>query len=215
MTLTNPINLTGLNNPRLRFRTRFEIENNFDYGQVKVSTNNGSTWIPLTGNYTQPGVSPQPVGQPVYDGLKSNWVKEEIKLTNYLSSQFKIQFQLKSDGGLTRDGWYLDDIGVFIYTIPTEILSDAKPVYKFSLEQNYPNPFNPTTSLQYSVGSLQFVTLKVYDILGNEVAILVNEEKPAGYYEIEFDASNLTSGIYYYRINAGNFSEIKKMILLK
>jgi len=215
MTLTNPINLTGLNNPRLRFRTRFEIENNFDYGQVKVSTNNGSTWIPLTGNYTQPGVSPQPVGQPVYDGLKSNWVKEEIKLTNYLSSQFKIQFQLKSDGGLTRDGWYLDDIGVFIYTIPTEILSDAKPVYKFSLEQNYPNPFNPTTSLQYSVGSLQFVTLKVYDVLGNEVAILVNEEKPAGSYQVEFDASNFSSGIYFYKLTSGAFIETKKMILLR
>jgi len=116
MTLTNSINLTRLNNPRIRFWTKFEIENNFDYGQVKVSTNNGSTWIPLTGNYTQPGVSPQPVGQPVYDGLKSNWVKEEIKLTNYLSSQFKIQFQLKSDGGLTSstnspaaNDWYIFD----------------------------------------------------------------------------------------------------------
>jgi len=222
MTLTNSINLTGLNNPRLRFRTRFEIENNFDYGQVKISTNNGSTWIPLTGTYTQPGVSPQPVGQPVYDGLKSNWVKEEIKLTNYLSSQFKIQFQLKSDGGLTRDGWYLDDIGVFIYTIPTEILSDAKPVYEFSLKQNYPNPFNPSTKIKYTIPSVtlsevegSLVTLKVYDVLGSEVATLVNEEKPAGSYEANFNASQLSSGIYFYKLQAGKHTQTKKLILMK
>ena len=107
MTLTDPLNLLGYTNPRLRYYTKFDIESDYDYGQVKVSTNNGSTWIPLTGKYTQPGVSPQPVGQPVYDGSISNWVKEEISLANYLSSQLKIQFQLKTDGGITRDGWYV------------------------------------------------------------------------------------------------------------
>jgi len=90
----------------------------------------------------------------------------------------------------------------------------------FSLEQNYPNPFNPTTSLQYAIGSRQFVTLKVYDVLGNEVATLVNEEKPAGEYEVEFNShsdagQNLSSGVYFYKLKAGNFIETKKMILLK
>jgi carboxypeptidase T len=121
MTLTNPLNLTGYTSPRLTFQTKFDIENDFDYGQVKVSTNNGSTWIPLIGRHTQPGVSPQPVGQPLYDGVISSWVKEEMSLANYISSELKIQFQLKTDGGTRKDGWYLDDIGVFIYTIPTDI----------------------------------------------------------------------------------------------
>jgi hypothetical protein len=223
MTLTDPLNLIGYTNPRLRYWTRFDIESDYDYGQVKVSTNNGSTWIPLTGNYTQPGVDPQPVGQPVYDGSISNWVKEEISLANYLSSQLKIQFQLKTDEGLVRDGWYLDDIGVFFYTIPTNILSDEEPVYKFSLEQNYPNPFNPSTKIKYTIPSVlesgakqsQLVILKVYDVLGNEVATLVNEDKTAGSYEVEFSASGLSSGIYFYKLKAGDFIQTKKMLVLK
>ncbi|MDZ7625244.1 MAG: M14 family zinc carboxypeptidase [Ignavibacteriaceae bacterium] len=223
MTLTDPLNLIGYTNPRLRYWTKFDIESDYDYGQVKVSTNNGSTWIPLTGNYTQPGVSPQPVGQPVYDGSISNWVKEEISLANYLSSQLKIQFQLKTDGGLTRDGWYLDDIGIFFYTIPTDVLNNSEPVYKFSLEQNYPNPFNPSTKIKYAIpnvethrdASLKMVTLKVFDVLGREVATLVNEEKPAGNYEVEFNAKSLSSGIYFYTLQSGSFTQTKKLVLLK
>ncbi len=215
LTLTDPLNLVGYTNPRLRYYTKFDIESDYDYGQVKVSTNNGSTWIPLTGKYTQPGVSPQPVGQPVYDGSISNWVKEEISLANYLSSQMKIQFQLKTDGGERRDGWYLDDIGIFFYTIPTNILSDAEPVYKFSLEQNYPNPFNPSTKISWQSPVSSWQTLKIYDVLGNEVATLVNEEKPAGSYEAEFNAAELSSGVYLYKLQTGSFIETKKMLLLK
>jgi len=85
----------------------------------------------------------------------------------------------------------------------------------FKLEQNYPNPFNPTTSLQYTIDSRQFVTLKVFDLLGREVATLVNEEKPSGEYEVEFDGTNLPSGIYFYRLKAGQYSETRKMVLLK
>jgi len=91
----------------------------------------------------------------------------------------------------------------------------------FYLSQNYPNPFNPVTSIQYAVSSRQFVTLKVYDILGREVATLVNEEKSEGKYEVEFstghsgEVRNLTSGIYFYRLQTGNFIETKKMILMK
>jgi hypothetical protein len=89
----------------------------------------------------------------------------------------------------------------------------------FSLFQNYPNPFNPGTSIQYVIGSRQFVSLKVYDVLGTEVAVLVNEEKPAGNYKANFStiggASQLSSGIYFYKLTAGSFTETKKMLLLK
>ncbi|MGB5531376.1 MAG: T9SS type A sorting domain-containing protein, partial [Ignavibacteriaceae bacterium] len=85
----------------------------------------------------------------------------------------------------------------------------------FKLEQNYPNPFNPKTNIQYAISNRQFVTLKVYDVLGNEIASLVNEEKPAGEYEVEFDATGLPSGIYFYQLKAGNFVETKKMLLIK
>jgi hypothetical protein len=223
MTLTNPINLTGYPTPRLRFQTRFDIESDWDYGQVQVSTNNGTTWIALTGQYTEPGVGNfQPPGEPVYDGSQSSWVKEEISLANYINSQFKIRFRLRTDDGTNRDGWYVDDIGVFIYTIPTDVSGIDEPVYKFSLEQNYPNPFNPSTKIKYTIpksplffGEGQGVKLEVYDVLGNEVATLVNEEKPAGSYEVEFDASGLSSGIYFYKLSAGEYTDSKKMVIIK
>jgi hypothetical protein len=85
----------------------------------------------------------------------------------------------------------------------------------YSLVQNYPNPFNPTTTINYQLKFGGRVTLKVYNILGREVATLVNEEKPAGNYSIVFDAGKLSSGIYFYRLQTGNFVATKKMILLK
>ena len=102
---------------------------------------------------------------------------------------------------------------------PVGGVSDENGIDGFLLGQNYPNPFNPRTSIQYAIGSRQFVTLKVYDVLGNEIATLVNEEKPAGEYEVEFDASsgirNLVSGIFFYQLKAGDIFQTKKMVLLK
>ncbi|MGB5530252.1 MAG: T9SS type A sorting domain-containing protein, partial [Ignavibacteriaceae bacterium] len=91
---------------------------------------------------------------------------------------------------------------------------------EFALEQNYPNPFNPSTRIRFNIpsdvkGQRSNVVLKVYDLLGNEVALLVNEDKPAGTYNVDFDASNLPSGVYFYQLKAGPFIETKKMILLK
>jgi hypothetical protein len=95
---------------------------------------------------------------------------------------------------------------------------DASGSFKindFQLAQNYPNPFNPSTKIKYSIPRSSFVTLKVFDMLGREVFTLVNEYKPANNYEIEFNASRLPSGIYFYRIQAGSFVETKKLVLLK
>lgn len=94
---------------------------------------------------------------------------------------------------------------------------------KFSLNQNYPNPFNPSTKIQFTLNSTQFVTLKIFDILGNEIITLVNEEKPAGNYEVDFSITdgqnsgnkNLVSGVYFYRMQAGNFTATKKMVLIE
>jgi hypothetical protein len=85
----------------------------------------------------------------------------------------------------------------------------------FSLEQNYPNPFNPSTTITFSIPNEELVTLKVFNALGEEVAELVNETKPAGNYSVSFNASELSSGIYFYKISAGSFVEVKKMILMK
>ena len=85
----------------------------------------------------------------------------------------------------------------------------------FAISQNYPNPFNPSTMISYSIPRNSFVHLKVFDILGNDVAELVNEQKPAGSYEVKFDGASLPSGVYFYQLTAGEFIQTKKMILLK
>ncbi len=92
--------------------------------------------------------------------------------------------------------------------------------FSFNLEQNFPNPFNPSTIINYSIptnrkSEMANTTLKIYDILGSEVATLVNEEQTPGNYHIEFDASNLSSGLYFYKLQSGEFSQSKKMILLR
>jgi hypothetical protein len=85
----------------------------------------------------------------------------------------------------------------------------------YSLAQNYPNPFNPVTKINFALPKQGFVSLKVYDVLGREVSTLVNEVKVAGSYSVDFDASMLSSGVYFYRLESGNFSDIKRMILVK
>ncbi|MCZ6701416.1 MAG: T9SS type A sorting domain-containing protein, partial [Ignavibacteria bacterium] len=118
-------------------------------------------------------------------------------------SSGKYQYRLKQ----------IDYDGTFEYSDIVELEVGLPTV--FSLEQNYPNPFNPSTKINYKISELSLVTLKIYDVLGNEIAILVNKEKPAGSYEIEFYATALTSGIYFYRLQAGNFVETKKLVLMK
>ena len=89
----------------------------------------------------------------------------------------------------------------------------------FKLNQNFPNPFNPSTTIRFELPLSGLVTLKIYDVLGNEVTTLVNEEKPAGEYEIDFNTSTInhhpSSGVYFYQLKAGSFIKTKKMILIK
>ena len=105
--------------------------------------------------------------------------------------------------------WYenLSPVGVdaFSNRIPTE----------FGLTQNYPNPFNPSTKISYQIPELSFITLRVYDVLGNEITALVNKEKQIGSYEVKFDATGIPSGVYFYRLQAEGFAETKKMVLIR
>ena len=97
----------------------------------------------------------------------------------------------------------------------TDVSDNFSNPNEFKLFDNYPNPFNPTTIIRYSVPEVSFTSLKIYDALGNEVSVLVNEIKSAGTYDTEFNASNLSSGIYFYTLQAGSFSQTKKMLLTK
>jgi len=112
----------------------------------------------------------------------------------------------------------IDFDGTFEYSEVVEVVVDIPT--EFSLEQNHPNPFNPSTTIRFTIPQgekreTRNINLKVYDVLGNEITTLVNEEKPTGSYEVEFNAANLPSGIYFYKLRAGDFVETRKMVLIK
>jgi hypothetical protein len=118
----------------------------------------------------------------------------------------------KNDTQVISGGFWSTGIG---FVTGLEQAKESTLPQEFSLDQNYPNPFNPSTSISWQLPVSGHVSLKVYDIIGNEVATLVNEEKPAGNYEISFGASGLSSGVYFYKLTANEFVETKKMILLR
>ncbi|QQS38342.1 MAG: T9SS type A sorting domain-containing protein [Ignavibacteriales bacterium] len=114
----------------------------------------------------------------------------------------------------------IDFDGSYEYSKIVEV--DFSQPVTFLLEQNYPNPFNPSTKISFTIPLVEtghapslHVMLKIYDVLGNEIFTLINDEKPAGYYEVEFDAGKLSSGVYYYNLTAGSFSDTKKMLIIK
>ncbi len=106
------------------------------------------------------------------------------------------------------------DIGCYEFSGTTEVAEENVP-QSFHLFQNYPNPFNPTTKIKYQVSSISQVSLRVFDVLGNEVATLVDEYKSVGNYEVVFNFAGLSSGVYFYRLQAGGFSQTKSMLLIK
>ena len=107
----------------------------------------------------------------------------------------------------------IDYGGTFEYS--NEIEVEVRVLDKFTLEQNYPNPFNPTTTIGYVLQEKSNAKLTLLNALGEEIAVLVNEEQDKGYHKVEFDGSKLTSGVYFYQLKAGTFTETKKMMLMK
>ncbi len=220
--LTNSIDLTDAVNPFLSFQTKWDIESGWDCARVSVSTNNGSSWIDRPGLYTKNanGHGKQlPIGAPIYDGVKSEWVEERIDLADFVGQNIKIRFMLESDEYVVGDGFFVDEINIWQYSDSQVDIDDISNLPKeYSLSQNYPNPFNPSTIIKFSIpqsSKSENVTLKIYDVLGKEVATLVNKNLSAGEYQINFNGINLSSGVYFYKINAGNFIQTKKMLLVK
>ena len=142
-------------------------------------------------------------------------------MSNVTQELWQVYFVNDNEGWIA--GGYPGMQGVVLHTTTggvTDIYENDKDIVKsFLLEQNYPNPFNPTTVISYQLPEGKDVTLKVFDILCNEIATLVDEYKPAGKYEVEFqsavDNRQLASGIYFYQLRTDNYIAIKKMILLK
>ncbi len=199
----------------------FGDENFWDYVVVE-GTKDGINWIPLADGYD---CRYDPVWLSAFNsslsGNPTMFRSHEINLLNTFvpGDQILVRFRLYADGFVTGWGWAIDDLEIQGRLVGVETETNNLPA-AFSLSQNYPNPFNPTTKIRFSVPSnvkreVGNVVLKLYDALGKEIAVLVNEVKTPGNYEVAFDANKLASGIYYYRLKVGDFTETKKMILLK
>ena len=160
-------------------------------------------------------ISPGPNQQSVAlvpPGTTEEWVSVDIPLSSFeptvnLTEVFQLMFT--GNGIIYLDNIFFSTMISDVKELPNSFPSD------FVLEQNYPNPFNPSTNIRFSLPEANRVTLKVYDMIGQEVATLVNEFINAGSYEVTFDASNLPTGIYTYSLTAGNFQSVKKMMLIK
>ena len=161
-----------------------------EFVKLEYSINNGASWDSITDSTESTGVY--------------LWT-----VPNVLTTQARIKI---SDISLPSVYDASDEPFRINYVVSVD---ENVMVTVYKLHQNFPNPFNPTTTVKYQIPELSFVTIKMYDVLGNEVASLINEEKPAGNFEVEFNASALSSGIYYYKLVAGDFVDVKKMILLK
>jgi len=136
------------------------------------------------------------------NGTTTNISSYSYQDRNTVSGKYYYRLkQLDYDGSFS----YSNEIEVDVNQLPTE----------FALHQNYPNPFNPVTTISYQLSAASNISLQLFDVLGNEVATLVNEPKEAGVYKVEFDASKLSSGVYFYKLQAGEFSFVKKLILTK
>ncbi len=208
------------------------------YGLVLKTTNGGNYWVPqYIDNFSEINdlffISPEMGGVVGTNGTirfttdgGENWF-EDSSATSYIGGREikrvvpfgKNYGTILGAGGLTTfiapDSTYLDSLVI----TPTALEKTTETIKEFKLFQNYPNPFNPSTNIQFSLSNKQFVSIKIYDVLGNEISSLVNEEKQPGIYDVEFNSfdmnKSLSSGVYFYKITVGYFSETKKLVLLK
>ncbi|MFZ0390210.1 MAG: T9SS type A sorting domain-containing protein [Calditrichia bacterium] len=157
-------------------------------------------------------ISPGPVEAPYALGVPTTgWMSVDIPLSAFAPVDLSDVFQLKFEG---NGDIYLDNL--YFSTTVNSINEVPAPVpAAYVLEQNYPNPFNPVTQIRFSIPAASQVTIKVFNLLGEEVATLLNEHKTAGTYDVSFDATSLPSGVYVYSISAGSFTTVRKMVLMK
>jgi immune inhibitor A len=193
----------------------------WDGGLVELSDDGGLTWqiIYPDAGYTHTIInnpdSPFSVGTPVFSGTVSAWEEQRFDLSAF-SAVVKIRFRFGSDGFVTDEGWYIDDVTVenTVTGVGSEDNSIDLPI-EFSLFQNYPNPFNPSTTIKFSLAESEFVNIIVYDLLGKEVVNLVSGQVEKGKHQIVWNAKNFSSGIYFYTIEAGTYKQTRKLVLMK
>jgi len=210
ITLVNEISLTNTMLLVLQFRAKWAIENDYDYVQLSITENNGTTWIPLDGIYTNQGSIYQLAGQPLYDGTQSGWVREAISLNSYMGKNVKFRFRFKSDGGTQMDGYYFDDFNISMLLDPTSVSENNASAAFLGIP--YPNPANSTFEVSYNLPeTIKDAHLKVITPTGITVSqLLLNQQSGT----TGIDISNLAPGMYFVRIEASGLqSPVRKLIV--
>ncbi|MEO8398818.1 MAG: T9SS type A sorting domain-containing protein, partial [Ignavibacteriaceae bacterium] len=197
----------------------FGDSNFWDY-VIAEATSDGINWIPLEDGYDS---NYDPEWTSAYNnntpGNSTMLRKHQINLLDKFNAGDKIlfRFRLFSDGFVTGWGWAIDNLEIQKNVVAVK--DEKNYPINFELSQNFPNPFNPSTIIKYQIPQNSLVTLKIYDAVGKEVATLINQKQSSGTYQVKFDAAStgklLASGVYFYRIQAGDFTSTKKFILLK
>ncbi len=208
--LTESISLENASVAVLSFYARWRIEPGYDYVQVKVSTNNGTTWTPLAGKYTHPGNDNQLPGQPLYDGIVNSWVREEINISEYAGQDIKIRFTLRSDGGTIADGYFFDNLEVSIIDVTTGVQYPAVQSGYFISEPR-PNPAEDKTVIGYNLPDFSGnACITICDLTGKLIRVIPLTD-PKG--ELELNTSHLKPGLYLLTVNQGEYkSRSVKMI---
>lgn len=192
LTYSSPVSLVNSTNAMLQFMAKWQVEPTWDYVQIEITTDNGSTWIPLCGSYTHPGGINQVPGEPLYDGFQNSWVKETILLNDYIGQTIRFRFRLVSDGASEYDGFFIDDLQILTVT-PSGLNSITTP----SLVSAYPVPADHQLYIQ----SAQLISSGKISVFNN-IGMLVSAKR----YQtadgiIKLDASEFAEGIYQFSIS--------------
>lgn len=209
-TTTTAVSLKNAMFAMLEFHAQWDIEAGYDYVQVKVSDNGGLTWTPLAGQYTHTGNSNQAAGQPLYDGVMTEWINETILLNDYLGKDILFRFTLRSDGGVQADGYYFDDFRVSILLDPTDA-TPGKALPAVMLGNPYPNPAGQMVTIPLTIPQNTLATLNIYSQTG---VLLYSKQEDVSMREARIDVSNFPKGVYYIRLIVNNLTtEVKKLVV--
>ena len=199
--LSQPIDLTTAITATVSYYARWNIEDTWDYVQFEISKDNGATWEPQCGNFTTSGTNIQPLGEPLYDGVQDDWVLEEINLSDYIGETIKARFSLRTDGAVTRDGFYFDDLSFSI--IPAEQLSIDAELFVNAF-QLFPNPVSNNLNIRTSLGDY---TTSIYNVLGQKVSSSISQTG-----NTTLDYSSFSKGIYFLRLETAENTAIFKIV---
>jgi len=203
ITTINPINMNSVSDDvTLTFWHKYYVEHDYDYCFVEYSFD-GSNWTELA----------------QFSGVSNEWVQEFISVSEFVDHYVYLRFRITADEVLNDPGWWIDDIKIVASTGAS--VDNDIPIYRSELHHNYPNPFNPETTISFSLSEQSsFVTLDIFNVRGQQVRTLVNEQLTSGFYTYVWDGKSdtgrsVTSGIYFYKMQNADYTRTRKMILLK